>query len=245
MPKEAVTILSGIAATLPCSLDEAAGKNLLASFGVPVVGEKVVGNADDAASAARVIGYPVAIKVLSEDIQHKTEAGGVMLGLASDEAVRAAFAAVTDNARRYKPSAKIAGAVVQAMTHDAKTGANELLVGVTRDPVFGLMMTVGLGGVWTELFKDVSHRLLPVGEDAALEMLKSLKGFALLDGYRGAPKADLDAACKAIAGISRAASTIGDAVLELEVNPLVVLPQGRGAKVVDVLLTVDPGKVDL
>jgi hypothetical protein len=118
-------------------------------------------------------------------------------------------------------------------------GGVELLVGVTKDPVFGWMLTVGLGGVWTELMKDVSHRLLPVNETGALEMLRSLKGFGLMDGFRGQPKADVASAAKAIATLSVAALATEARVREIEVNPLLVMPQGQGAVAVDALVIFD------
>jgi acetate---CoA ligase (ADP-forming) len=112
----------------------------------------------------------------------------------------------------------------------------EILAGVTRDPVFGWMLTVGLGGVWTELMKDACHSLLPVDAAGAEAMLRSLKGFRLLDGYRGAPKADVAAAAKAIAALGEAVLAGGERLREVEVNPLLVLREGRGAVAVDALV---------
>ena len=115
-------------------------------------------------------------------------------------------------------------------------GIAELIVGVTHDEVFGPALTVGLGGVLTELYRDVSHRLLPVDESFAREMLNELKAFPLLDGFRGRPKADVDAACKAIAALSDASARLGSEADEIEVNPLQVKAVGEGAAAVDALL---------
>lgn len=209
-------------AALPDSLDEYRTKQLLARHGVPAALERVATTADEAAAAADAIGYPVVLKVLSVDIVHKTEAGGVRLRLADAAQVRQAFDEVLASARRYDPRARIDGALVCRM----ESGVAELIVGATRDPVFGMTLTVGLGGVLTELYQDVSHRLLPVDEAMAREMLGELKAFPLLTGYRGRPQGDVDAACAAIAGFSRAVLALGDQVQEVEVNPLLVKEQG-------------------
>jgi acyl-CoA synthetase (NDP forming) len=126
----------------------------------------------------------------------------------------------------------IEGVTIEPMLH----GGVEILAGVTRDPVFGWMLTVGMGGVWTELMKDACHSLLPVDAAGAETMLRSLKGFPLLDGYRGAPKADVVAAAKAIARLGEAVLAGGDRLHEVEINPLLVMPQGKGAVAVDALV---------
>jgi acyl-CoA synthetase (NDP forming) len=207
---------------LPPQLDEYRCKQLLAAHGVSASGERVATTADQAAAAADALGYPVVLKVLSPDIAHKTEAGGVKLRLATGAEVRLAFEDILANARRYDAAARIEGVLVGRM----EAGVAELIVGATRDPVFGMTLTVGLGGILTELYKDVSHRVLPVDEAMAREMLGELKAFPLLTGYRGRPQGDVDAACAAIAGFSRAVLAMGDQVQEVEVNPLLVKEQG-------------------
>ncbi|NMF89564.1 acetate--CoA ligase family protein [Aromatoleum petrolei] len=211
-------------------LNEYETKRLLGEFGVPAVAEMPAGDADAAAKAAARIGYPVVLKVLSADIAHKTEAGGVRLNLADESQVRQAFAEILASARSYAPQARIDGVLVQAMSK----GVAELIAGVTHDPVFGPALTVGLGGVLTELYCDVSHRLLPVDEAMVGEMLGELKAYPLLDGFRGRPKADVAAACGAIAAISRASAALGAAAQEIEINPLQV--GTSGAVAIDALL---------
>jgi acyl-CoA synthetase (NDP forming) len=130
------------------------------------------------------------------------------------------------------PGVHIEGVTLEPMLQ----GGVEILAGVTRDPVFGWMLTVGLGGVWTELMKDACHALLPVDAAGAEAMLRSLKGFKLLDGYRGAPKADVAAAAAAIAALGQAVLAGGSRLREVEVNPLLVLPEGKGAIAVDALV---------
>ena len=136
------------------------------------------------------------------------------------------------SARAHAPQARLDGVLVAPM----QSGVAELIVGATRDPVFGMALTVGLGGVLTELYQDVSHRLLPVDEAMAADMLAELKAYPLLTGYRGRPPADVDAACAAIAAFSRAVQALGRQVSEAEVNPLLIKASGQGAAMLDALL---------
>jgi len=213
------------------ALSETEGKNVLARFGVPVVTDKLVHDRAEARRAADTIGYPLVLKLVSPDVAHKTEYGLIRLGLDSADAVATAFDEVMAKAKAMT-GIHIEGVTLEPML----TGGVEILAGVTRDPVFGWMLTVGLGGVWTELMKDVQHRLLPVDVVGAEAMLRALKGFKLLDGYRGAPKADVAAAAKAIAALGEAVLAGGDALREVEINPLLVMPEGRGAVAVDALV---------
>ncbi|WP_313622609.1 acetate--CoA ligase family protein [Achromobacter sp.] len=215
---------------LPCN--EANARDYVASFGLPQARVQAAQCADDAVRDARQAGYPVALKILSPDIAHKTEAGGVALHLADDDAVRSAYAAVTQAAARAQPGARIDGVMVQKM----ERGVAEIIVGATRDPVFGPVLTVGLGGVLTEIYQDTSHRLLPVDEDIALQMLQELKAFALLDGYRGKPPADVAAACRSIVAVGNALLAAPAHVAEIEVNPLLIKEAGQGVAVLDALI---------
>jgi acyl-CoA synthetase (NDP forming) len=215
---------------LPCN--EAQARAYVAAFGVPEAATGVARSADEAVRDARRVGYPVAVKVLSPDIAHKTEAGGVALNLADDEAVRAAWADVTQAAARAQPGARIDGVMVQKM----ERGVAEIIVGATRDPVFGPVLTVGLGGVLTEIYQDTSHRLLPVDEDTALQMLRELKAFALLDGFRGKPRGDVAAACQRIVAIGNALLAAPAHVSQIEVNPLLIKEAGQGVAVLDALI---------
>lgn len=216
------------------ALSEIAAKKALAVFGMPVIDDVVVNSVNDARVAAHHMGYPLVLKLVSPDVAHKTEYGLIKLGLSSQAAVADAYGELIAKARAL-PKVRIEGVTLEPML----AGGIELLVGVTRDPVFGWLLTVGLGGVWTELMKDVSHRLLPVDENEARVMISSLKGFPLLNGFRGKPEADIDAAAKAIAALSIAATTAGARVREIEINPLLVLPQGHGAVAIDALVLFD------
>ena len=215
---------------VPCN--EADARGYVAAFGLPQARTKVAANADEAVAQAREAGYPVALKILSADIAHKTEVGGVALNLADDDAVRRAYGEVTRAAAAAQPGARIDGVMVQKM----ERGVAEIIVGATRDPVFGPVLTVGLGGVLTELYQDTSHRLLPVDEDIALQMLQELKAYALLDGYRGKPQADVAAACRSIVAVGNALLAAPAHVAEIEVNPLLIKEAGQGVAVLDALI---------
>ncbi|MNQ03495.1 hypothetical protein D3C85_161980 [compost metagenome] len=219
-------------AALAGRADEHTTKRYLAEFGVQPVDEAIARTADEAAAVAGRLGFPVVLKVLSADIAHKTEAGGVRLRLGNAQEVRKAFDEVMASARAYAPTAQIDGALLQKM----EAGQAELILGATRDPVFGMTLTVGLGGVLTELYKDVSHRVLPVDEAMARDMLGELKAFPLLTGYRGRPLGDVEAACRAIAGFSRAVLALQEQADEVEVNPLLVKEQGQGVRALDALV---------
>ncbi|CAB5511858.1 Trans-feruloyl-CoA synthase FCS1 [Achromobacter anxifer] len=215
---------------LPCN--EADAREYVAAFGLPQARVSPAADADAAVAQARAAGYPVALKILSADIAHKTEAGGVALNLTDDEAVRRAFGEVTRAAAAAQPDARIDGVMVQKM----ERGVAEIIVGATRDPVFGPVLTVGLGGVLTELYQDTSHRLLPVDEDIALQMLRELKAYALLDGYRGKPRADVAAACRSIVAVGNALLAAPAHAAEIEVNPLLIKEAGQGVAVLDALI---------
>lgn len=212
------------------ALSETEGKEALAAFGVPIVHDAVVQSVAEARTEAGKVGYPLVAKLVSPDVAHKTEHGLIRLGLMDEAAVVEAFRAMM--AKAQSMGVRIEGVTLEPMLQ----GGVEILAGVTRDPVFGWMLTVGLGGVWTELMKDAVHALLPVDAAQAEDMLRSLKGFKLMDGYRGAPKADIAAAAKAIAALGDAVLAGGERLQEVEINPLLVLPEGKGAVAVDALV---------
>ncbi|MEK6244349.1 MAG: acetate--CoA ligase family protein [Pseudomonadota bacterium] len=196
-------------------LAERQAKAILAQYGVRCVPERRAKNAEEAVRAAEEIGYPVVLKA-DGDIAHKTEAGAVRLNLRDADAVRAACAAMTVAKE---------GFLVQPMLTDGV----ELVVGIKRDPQVGPVLLVGLGGVLVEILRDTALALAPVGKLEARRMLERLKGFKLLQGYRGSPPADLDAVCEAIARISEFAADFADDVEEIDVNPLLARPDGTVA----------------
>ena len=217
------------------ALDEVEAKQMAAEYGVPVTAERIAKTADEAAAAGRELGWPVVVKVLSADILHKSDCGGVKLNLRSEAEVRDAFDAVTRAGAAAHPAAVIAGVVVQQQ----EPPGTEVLLGVTRDPVFGPVMTVGLGGIFTEILKDIDHRPLPIDPARAEAMLRRLKAFPLLDGARGRPKRDVAALCQAMTALSDAVLANGTAIREVEINPFVVREAGHGAVALDCLAVLE------
>ncbi len=212
--------------TLPATTpSEAEAKRILAEAGIPAVPEEACADAEAAVAVARRIGFPVVMKILSPDILHKSEIGGVLLGVADEAAVRQGFATLMARAAEHAPGARIEGALVAKQV----TGAVEMALGLVRDPVFGPVAMVGLGGVFIEVLKDVAFRRCPFDAAEAERLVRSLKGFPLLDGARGRPKADVAALAAALAALSRFAVAAGPRLLSVDVNPLLVLPEGAFA----------------
>jgi acyl-CoA synthetase (NDP forming) len=213
-------------------LTEVASKALLARYGVPLPPEALAAGEDEAVAAAGKIGGAVALKVQSPDILHKTEAGAVMLGLSGEAAVRDGYRTVLARAQAAYPNAEIDGILVQAMARRGR----EMILGVTRDPDFGPMLMVGLGGIHVEVLKDVAFAPVPLGIDEALDLLGQLKGAALLDAVRGEPAADRDALAKLMMALSRFAADHADSIAEIDLNPVIVHPAGEGLTIVDALI---------
>lgn len=205
---------------------------VLRAFGLPLAASNVAATASDARRAAEAVGLPVAVKIASADFPHKSDADLVVLGLDALDRVEQAAQAVLDRARAANPEAAIDGVEVQQMV----VGGTEMIVGVTRDPTLGPAVMVGTGGVFTEVLADAAVRPLPLDEADAYEMIRSLKGFPLLDGARGRPPADVDALVQVIMSIANLATALGDRLTELDLNPVVVLDRGQGAVVVDHLM---------
>jgi acetate---CoA ligase (ADP-forming) len=204
-------------------------QRLLAAHGLTPPRSAQAATPDEAARAAEKIGFPVAAKIVSPQALHKTEVGGVALDLRDGGAVRGAAEAMAARLRAREPGATIEGFLVQEMVDGV-----ELIVGVREDPQYGPVMVAGLGGVLVEVLQDVAIRLLPVDEQMAEEMLRSLKGAALLGEFRGRPPRDIAAAARAMAGLSRIFLDHRPFLADLEVNPLMVLAAGEGVRAVDV-----------
>ena len=212
-------------------LTEHEAKLLLASYGIPVTREEVATSAAQAADIAGKIGYPVALKVNSRQITHKSEANGIRLNLASKSAVIKAYSEILANCQKYAPEAKIEGVLVQEM---AKEGI-EVIIGISRDPDFGLVLMFGLGGILVEILKDVSMRLVPITRRDAEDMVREIKGYQVLTGARGKPRADIEAIISLLLKVSNLASDWSESISEFDLNPVVVFENGRGVKVLDAL----------
>jgi len=198
---------------------------ILSAAGVALVDTRFVINESGLKASAEELGYPLAIKIESPEIAHKTEIGGVKIGLRTWEEAQAAFDEVFREARFHDPDAQLHGAIVQPMAQ----GTVELVVGLKRDLVFGPVVMAGLGGVFVEVMKDVAFRHAPVTEAEALSMLDELRGRAMLDGVRGKRPVDKDAVARLIAAISRFGAAAGDRLVELDVNPMLAGPDGAVA----------------
>ena len=207
-------------------------KRMLAAYGIPVTREELAKSAQEAVAIAKKIGYPVAVKVQSADISHKTEAKAVRLKIQSDAELTTAYEEVMKNAKAYKRDAKIEGVLVQEMVSDGV----EAILGVTNDPLFGPAVMFGLGGIFAEVLKDVSFRLAPVTASVAREMVEEIAGYKVLTGARGKPPADVDALVDAIVRLSALAVDLKDHVAELDINPLFVFAKGKGVKAADALI---------
>jgi acetyltransferase len=207
---------------------------LLDSFGIPVVPTLLTRNAEEAAMAAERMGFPVALKVESAQIAHKSDVGGVVLGLANSAEVRDAFRRMHERVTAKIPTAEIAGVVVQRMAPEGI----EMIVGIKRDSLFGPVVVCGFGGVLVELLKDVAIGIPPISRQQAHGLLMGLRGWPLLTGVRGKPPADVDALCDAVARVSQLAVSLGDQLLALDINPLVVHATSHGVAAVDALVQI-------
>lgn len=213
-------------------LNEHELKQVLATVGVPVLAESVVTDEDAAVAAAAAIGGDVVMKVASARLAHKTEIGGVIVGVGGEDGVRSAFRTLLERAAEHVAGAEEDGVLIAPLV----SGGVELIVGSHRDPVLGPLVMVGLGGVTAEVVKDVALRVPPFGPEEAKGMLQELHGWPLLTGWRGAPAVDVDAAADALAALSRVAAAWSEDVESIEINPLVALPRGQGVVALDALM---------
>jgi acetyl-CoA synthetase len=199
------------------TVTEREAKEILALYGVPVVGERLTQSVDEAVDAAAALGFPVVMKVESPDLPHKTEAGVLRLNLRSEAEVRAAYVAVMTNAAKVSPPPRINGVLVQPMV----TAGVEVVIGARNDPLFGPLVVVGLGGVLVEVLKDSALSPAPVTVDEAGTMLRRLKGFRMLEGFRGMDAVDVAKLADVVSRVSRFAADHRDRVAELDINPLI------------------------
>ncbi len=214
-------------------LNELEASELLAGHGLPMAKSFLCRTPDEAAEKAKLLQFPVVMKILSPDILHKTDAGCVFLDLKSGEELETAFHKIMENAKKYKPDARIDGVLIQEM---AEKGL-ELIVGMKRDPQFGPLILVGSGGIFVEVYKDVAMRLLPIGKREATQMLREIKLYQAIAGSRGTAfdeEAILDALLKVSDLIAKHPE-----IEELDINPLFVYEKGRGVRGVDALVRIE------
>jgi len=207
---------------------------VLSRFEIPVTREICTDSVERAVDFAREIGYPVALKIDSPDILHKTEAGLIRLNIRSEEELVRSFRDLLGIAKSKYPQARINGVLVQEMVSPGV----EVMVGVKRDPQFGPTVVFGLGGIFVEVLKDVTMRVAPVDEAEALKMIREIRGYPILEGVRGSAKSDVKALAGIISRVSYMALALPN-LSELDINPVIVFPEGSGAKAVDALMIFD------
>jgi len=195
-------------------------------YGIPVTMFKLAKNEAQAVEFAEEIGYPVVLKIVSPDVIHKSDVGGVIVNLKDAKDVQSAYKQIMNNVKKHMPNAKIVGVLVQEMAPQS----TEVIVGATKDPQFGPTLMFGLGGIFVEILKDVTFRIAPITEDEAREMITSVKAYPLLKGYRNTPPADIEAIVEILLNTSRLVMEHQE-IKELDLNPIMVYE--KGAKTVD------------
>lgn len=205
---------------------EPEAKIVCMEYGIPVTRFKVALTQDEAVNFADQIGYPVVLKIVSPDVIHKFDVGGVMLNLKTFSEVKDAYTKILQNVKKHKPDAKINGILVQEMAPTS----TEVIIGETKDPQFGPAIMFGLGGIFVEILKDVTFRIAPITETDAREMITEVKAYPILKGYRGQPPADTEAIVKILTNTSRLVMDHAE-IKELDLNPIMVYE--KGAKTVD------------
>jgi acetyltransferase len=204
---------------------------VLKAYDFPIPESRLAKTPEEAVAIAEEIGYPVVLKIASPDILHKTDVGGVKVNLGTATDVQDAFDLMVYRAGRYVPGARIWGCQVQQMVK----GGREVLLGMSRDPQFGPLVAFGLGGIYVEALKDVAFRVAPFSRQEAEEMIREIRSFPLLEGVRGEPPADFEAMVDALLKISRLVTDFPE-IVELDINPLMVFDEGRGAMAIDMRL---------
>jgi acyl-CoA synthetase (NDP forming) len=220
-------------------LPEPEAHAVLRAYGLPMTRSSLVKDEAEAVRAAKEIGFPVAMKIVSPDIVHKVDVGGVKLNLESEDDVKSAYSNLISRVKAANPDADIWGVFIQDMVR----GGKETILGMKRDPQFGGLLMFGLGGIYVEVFRDVTFRIAPIRELSAKHMIEGIKGIKLLRGFRGEPPSDIDAIATSLRRLSQLVIDFPE-IGEMDINPLIVLPSGSGARVVDarILLADENGR---
>ena len=208
------------------SLLETEAKTVCMEYGIPVTKFELARSEEEAVKFANAIGFPTVLKIVSSDIIHKSDIGGVIVGLKNSDDVRHGYNQILQNVKKHDPKARIAGVLVQEMAPPS----TEVIVGAIKDPQFGPAIMFGLGGVFVEVLKDVTFRIAPITEDDACDMISEVKAYPLLKGYRNTPPADIEAIEKILLSTSRLVTDCME-IKELDLNPVIVYE--KGAKTVD------------
>ncbi|OYT56165.1 MAG: acetyl-CoA synthetase [Desulfurococcales archaeon ex4484_217_2] len=211
------------------TLLEHEAKKLCEIFGIPIAKSFLAKTSDEALKIANKLGYPVVLKIVSPDILHKTDVGGVIVNIKNDKELVEAYNKILKNVREKKPEAKIEGILVQEMVPEGV----EVIVGAIKDPFFGYAIMFGLGGIFVEILRDVSFRIVPLTEEDAYQMITEIKAYPILKGVRNLPPRDIESIVKILLNTSKLLERTS-LIKELDLNPIMVYEKGKGAKVVDV-----------
>jgi acyl-CoA synthetase (NDP forming) len=230
--KQAVAdLLAGVRAAGRDAIGDAEAQTILKAYGITTPQSTVAATPDEAVAYCEQIGYPVVMKIASPDILHKSDVGGIIVGVRNADQARSAFDTLIERAREHVPEAEIWGAQVQEMVMDAR----EIIIGMNRDPQFGPLIMFGLGGIYVEVLKDVTFRVAPMSRIQAQDMIESIHAYGLLQGVRGQQAADMEAIIDTILRISQLVTDFPE-IAELDINPLLVRNRGEGAVAVDMRL---------
>jgi acyl-CoA synthetase (NDP forming) len=214
-------------------LSEVQGKAWLARHGIVLLSSELARTPEQACTAAQSLGYPIVAKVVSAQVVHKSDAGGVRVNITNADELVQAWHGIHASVRKAHPDAEIDGLLIEKM---APADGVEVMIGVHRDPVFGHVLTFGLGGIYVEIFREVTHRLLPIGPSEAAEMVREVRFFPLLDGARGRPPCDVEALEKLLVKVSGFVAQHADNLVEMDLNPVWVGPRGQGAVPLDAVI---------
>ena len=226
---KAMAIIEGARKDGRTSLTEPEAKKLFAAYNLPVARTELARTPEEAVKLAHEVGFPIVMKIVSPDILHKSDAGGVKVNIKDDEGVLAAYNLIMENAKKYKADANIHGVVIQEMAPFGK----EVIVGSVNDATFGPTVMYGMGGIFVEVLKDVTFRVAPFSLETANEMLPEIKSFPILKGTRGEKPCDIAALAEVMSRVSQLVSDLGDEIAETDANPVMVYENGKGLKVVD------------
>jgi acetyltransferase len=208
--------------------------DILSSYGIPVVDSRIAKNLPEAVRISEEIGYPVVMKIVSPDISHKTDVGGIRLNLKHADDVERAYNTMMSDVRHYMHNAQISGVQIQKML----SGGKEVIIGMNRDPQFGPLLMFGLGGTYVEFLRDVSFAVAPISIDDAKHMVTSIKTYPLIAGVRGEQPSDIGSIIDALMKVSQLSMDFPE-IMEFEINPLMVMQEGKGCVAMDVRFTID------
>jgi acetyltransferase len=231
--RKALEVIRGAKKKGENRLSEYEGKKLLKAYGIPIVEEALADSVEEALDIAARIGYPVVAKLISPDIPHKTEADVIALNIGSTDLLRIAFDEIMKKGRAWQNDARIEGVLIQEMVSGRGV---ETIVGASHEAPFGPTILFGLGGIFVETMEDVAIRVLPANKRDVEEMIQQIRGYPILQGARGRSRADIEALTMVILKTACLAHELNDVIAEIDINPLIVMEEGNGAKAVDALV---------